>query len=127
MRVKNANICSRMSSNLPVVQNDVDPHEQEREETRRKFYENYKPFHAYVFETDEGILDEEGQMTYWPWVLRNSGASGLNASAAAAAPMMSQEQARNQRLAALARRGVAVGGTRKFRRRPVHRSKRVRR
>ena len=114
-----------MSSNLPVVQNDVDPHEQEREETRRKFYENYKPFHAYVFETDEGILDEEGQMTYWPWVLRNSGASGVNA--AAPALMMSQEQARNQRLAALARRGVAVGGTRKFRRRPVHRSKRVRR
>lgn len=116
-----------MSNNLPVVQNDVDPHEQERDETRRRFYENYKPFHAYVIETDEGILDEEGVMTYWPWVLQNSGSHNAPAAAAAAVsgPILSVQEQRNQRLAALARRGVAGGGTRKFKRRAVHRSKRV--
>jgi hypothetical protein len=114
-----------MSTNLPVTQQEtVDPHQQERDETRRKFYENYKLFHAYVIETDEGILDEEGIMTYWPWILR----IGVNGSAAAVTgPMLSAQEQRNQRLAALAKRGVATGGTRKFKRRPVHRSQRVRR
>ena len=117
-----------MSNNLPVAQrNTVDPHQQERDETRRAFYDNYKPFHAYVLETDEGILDEEGQMTYWPWVLRSGTAPAAGAPAAAAAPMLSAQEQRNQRLAALARRGVASGGTRKFRKRAVHRSQRARR
>ena len=118
-----------MSNNLPVAQhNTVDPHQQERDETRRTFYDNYKPFHAYVMETDEGILDEEGVMTYWPWVLRASGTNAAAASpTAATGPMLSAQEQRNQRLAALAKRGVATGGTRKFKRRPVHRSKRVRR
>ena len=110
-------------SNLPVPNsqlNTVDPHQQERDETRRTFYDNYKPFHAYVMETDEGILDEEGQMTYWPWVLRNSGVAKVNAHGPSV--QLSLEDLRAKRVAAMSH-----GGTRKFKRRAVHRSKRVRR
>jgi len=81
----------------------VDPHFLERSETRRLFYSNYKPNYAFVYETDKGIVDEEGRTTYWPWVLHNSNSARVIRS--------SEEEIRAKRLAYYDK--PKSGGTRK--------------
>jgi len=107
--------------------NSVDPHKAERDATRQRFYESKRGIIGFlVLETNDGILDEDGTLTYWPWILRNRRVNGPvlpnsqpNLRVNNAPPHSpSSEERRAAQLAALARRGLG-GGTRKRQQRRV--------